>query len=737
MIVLPLVLVVAAATGGILYYMSKNQSKVAVYSVSMLNSADWWEEDSSLSGVLTSDYVQEVKLEGSREIEKIYVKAGDTVKEGDKLLKYNMEEEELDLQLQELQIKSSTLALENLQNELDKLKGTKTTGSIDSDSDTALGAASGMLSVRSDQILYLAEGEDETSSEATTAAESDSESEKKEDTDSGSDKKDDSDSDSDKKDDSDSDSDKKDDSDSDSDKKDSSDDSKDQEEDSQASTESSSSEATTEQKVNLQDEPLTENITKMSQRAKYSSGDGKTAKTPYLFLLLKKKVVETDEKGQKKEVLESYYNIKGSIINTIISKGMYATFKEYDSQEAFEKNPDKPSDELTITPDSRFTETISEKASYTVSELEDLLITVTKVKITPTVKTVETGNTYTFAAKVTGKHISGLTASWKVSGNKASDTIMSGGSLFVSTSETAKKLKITVTVNDKKATMTVKVKKGSSSSGSGSSSLNGGSGSSGLSDSATESYTAAELKEAIEDKEEEIATAKTELSEAKISYEEAKQQVEEATIKAKISGTVETAYTIDALPTDETPVVVVRADDGIYVKTQINEMDLDTVKVGGTIICKTWDTEEEYEAIVKEVSDYPSSSASGDGDSGTNPNSSYYPIVAYIEDAEGLSPGDSVSISYNSQSMGTVEGDAIYLQKAYVRSDSDGSYVYKVDENKRLTKQYISTGKTLNGQYIEVLAGITTDDYLAFPYGKKVKEGAKTEISEDEENIIY
>ena len=38
---------------------------------------------------------------------------------------------------------------------------------------------------------------------------------------------------------------------------------------------------------------------------------------------------------------------------------------------------------------------------------------------------------------------------------------------------------------------------------------------------------------------------------------------------------------------------------------------------------------------------------------------------------------------------------------------------------------------------MEVLSGITMDDNLAFPYGKNVKEGAKVQLSEDEDDIIY
>ena len=38
----------------------------------------------------------------------------------------------------------------------------------------------------------------------------------------------------------------------------------------------------------------------------------------------------------------------------------------------------------------------------------------------------------------------------------------------------------------------------------------------------------------------------------------------------------------------------------------------------------------------------------------------------------------------------------------------------------------MTTGKALWGSYTEVLEGLTPDDYIAFPYGKNVTEGADT-----------
>ncbi len=52
--------------------------------------------------------------------------------------------------------------------------------------------------------------------------------------------------------------------------------------------------------------------------------------------------------------------------------------------------------------------------------------------------------------------------------------------------------------------------------------------------------------------------------------------------------------------------------------------------------------------------------------------------------------------------------------------------MYKKGENDRLTKQYVEVGKIVYGSY-EIRSGLSMEDEIAFPYGKDVKEGARTE----------
>ena len=181
-----------------------------------------------------------------------------------------------------------------------------------------------------------------------------------------------------------------------------------------------------------------------------------------------------------------------------------------------------------------------------------------------------------------------------------------------------------------------------------------------------------------------------------------------------------------------------KLDEGqTTVGTNLNIAHVSATPVGGTIKCVSSDTGDEYTAEVKEISDFPTGDSSNDGGS-SNPNSSYYPVIGFIKDADGLSPGGSVEVSYSSKSMGTANDNAIYIQKAYIRTEDKKNYVYIRDKKtKRLKKQYVKVGKTMNGQYMEIISGLTDEDNIAFPYGKNLREGVKTKISEDDSEMIY
>ena len=912
-----LVLVMAVGITSIVVIRNRNKTVVKVFPVSMLNSSDWFDTDTSLTGTLTSDYIQEVHIDGGQKVKKVYVKKGDKVKKGDILLKYNVSEKELDLKLQKLQIQSSKMEIAEMEKELKKLKNTKTVGAVNTGNSDVMNASVNLSAIKGTSLSYLVAEADknegttadsnvktqssDTSSDATTAAGSSEAT-----TAAGS---------------------------------------------SEATTAAGSSEATTaadssetttatdssetttadknDTKLSLkvivndigdrasgsgtEKDPYIFNLTKdgtvngafikkLISEGKYaefrsykseesknpiatfelspdtkvnvydndnytvnklneggdsrtlhnsiesvnerdsSSGDGSSAGNAYIYYLnvngrVKGSVIkslhdskkyatfiEFDENGKEKNRYEynpdrvftdleedglykvsdfdnltirpAYKDLKadkledgqkdsngkyifylqkggkisGSLLNDLIKKGINAKFIEYASEKDYDNENTENANTLEITSSSKFTVELADGTGYTISYLKSKVkkddpskpttegknptkpsTTEKAIKFKQNRKRVTAGNGCLLTVVTEdGKSIDQSKVTWKLSDNISKDTTItrtkSGVWLYVDEGEPSSSVTVTAQVKNVKGISKEKISrtlivKGADTggddnngggSGGGSGSGDGsGSGSGGGIDDGTD------ISAEISDKEDDIAQAKEDLHEAQISYKEAKAEVDKATVKAKLAGTVTTAYSKGTLPTDGSAAIVVKAADGMYVKTSISEMELDSVKVGGTIKCVSSDTGDEYTAEVKEISDFPTADSSNGGDA-SNPNSSYYPIVAFIKDADGLSPGGSVEVSYSSKSMGTANENAVYLQKAYIRTEDKKSYVYLRDKKtKRLKKQYITVGKTMNGQYIEIVSGVTEDDNIAFPYGKNLREGVKTKISEDDSEMIY
>ena len=906
-----LVLVMAVGITSIVVIRNRNKTVVKVFPVSMLNSSDWFDTDTSLTGTLTSDYIQEVHIDGGQKVKKVYVKKGDKVKKGDILLKYNVSEKELDLKLQKLQIQSSKMEIAEMEKELKKLKNTKTVGAVNTGNSDVMNASVNLSAIKGTSLSYLVAEADknegttadsnvktqssDTSSDATTAAGSSEAT-----TAAGS---------------------------------------------SEATTAAGSSEATTaadssetttatdssetttadknDTKLSLkvivndigdrasgsgtEKDPYIFNLTKdgtvngafikkLISEGKYaefrsykseesknpiatfelspdtkvnvydndnytvnklneggdsrtlhnsiesvserdsSSGDGSSAGNAYIYYLnvngrVKGSVIkslhdskkyatfiEFDENGKEKNRYEynpdrvftdleedglykvsdfdnltirpAYKDLKadkledgqkdsngkyifylqkggkisGSLLNDLIKKGINAKFIEYASEKDYDNENTENANTLEITSSSKFTVELADGTGYTISYLKSKVkkddpskpttegknptkpsTTEKAIKFKQNRKRVTAGNGCLLTVVTEdGKSIDQSKVTWKLSDNISKDTTItrtkSGVWLYVDEGEPSSSVTVTAQVKNVKGISKEKISRtlivkgadtGGDDNNGGGSGGGSGSGSGGGIDDGTD------ISAEISDKEDDIAQAKEDLHEAQISYKEAKAEVDKATVKAKLAGTVTTAYSKGTLPTDGSAAIVVKAADGMYVKTSISEMELDSVKVGGTIKCVSSDTGDEYTAEVKEISDFPTADSSNGGDV-SNPNSSYYPIVAFIKDADGLSPGGSVEVSYSSKSMGTANKNAVYLQKAYIRTEDKKSYVYLRDKKtKRLKKQYITVGKTMNGQYIEIVSGVTEDDNIAFPYGKNLREGVKTKISEDDSEMSY
>ncbi|MCM1494880.1 MAG: efflux RND transporter periplasmic adaptor subunit [Bacteroides sp.] len=235
-------------------------------------------------------------------------------------------------------------------------------------------------------------------------------------------------------------------------------------------------------------------------------------------------------------------------------------------------------------------------------------------------------------------------------------------------------------------------------------------------------YTARELERLISEKEREIRELNLDKRKAELELEQMKKVAENGVVTATVNGIVKKVGDMENPPTDGSPFLTVSGSEGLYVSGSLSELMLGKVEVGQTVYANSWESGMYFEATITEISTYPQENNSFWGEG--NPNVSYYPYTAYIEDTAGLRNGEYVDLTMTSNED---HSNSIYLQKAYIREENGRYYVLKADENNRLVKQYIVTGKTLWGQALEVVSGLTLEDRIAFPYGKDAREGAKVQ----------
>ena len=242
-----------------------------------------------------------------------------------------------------------------------------------------------------------------------------------------------------------------------------------------------------------------------------------------------------------------------------------------------------------------------------------------------------------------------------------------------------------------------------------------------------EGYTAAELAKEIKTKEQEIKDLDLDKREAELNLKTYEDACENGTVYATINGVVKTLGDPENPPQDGTAFLTVSGSEGLYVTGDISEMMLDQIKVGQQITANSWDSGRSFTATITEISKYPKS---GSYFGGGNPNASYYPFTAYIEDSSGLTNGEYVDMSMTVGGDSANGQDVICIEKAYIREENGKSYVLVAGEDDRLVKRYISTGKTVSGQAVIVKEGLSMSDRIAFPYGKTAKEGVKVNDSD-------
>lgn len=233
-------------------------------------------------------------------------------------------------------------------------------------------------------------------------------------------------------------------------------------------------------------------------------------------------------------------------------------------------------------------------------------------------------------------------------------------------------------------------------------------------------YTSAQIAQMRSDQEEKIKQLEFDIKMAETNYQIMLTEVSDGNVYAQIDGEVVSVLSEEEARLQKQPIVKVSGGGGFFIEGSISELDKENLTPGQEVTINDWNTGMTYTGSITAIGDFPTGE---DGWNGIgNPNASYYPFTAFVDETADLQAGSYASIQFSAG--GSEHG--IYLENPFIRTEQGNSYVYVRGENGRLEKRQVTVGKALWGNYKEILSGLTEEDYIAFPYGKDLKVGAET-----------
>lgn len=242
-------------------------------------------------------------------------------------------------------------------------------------------------------------------------------------------------------------------------------------------------------------------------------------------------------------------------------------------------------------------------------------------------------------------------------------------------------------------------------------------------------YTASEIAKMRADKQIEIRDLDVEYRIAQVEYEQMKSEAENGIVYATVDGTVLTLNDPESSWMDGSPVILLSGGGCYHVTAAIGEYDRDRLQIGDEVTVMSWMSGAEITGTLEAIGDTPTTGYYyGSG----NPNVTLYPATIAVDAQAGLQENEYVSVRFSSNNA---QDNALYLENMYIRTENGRSYVYKRGADGTLQKVWVETGAVLWGSYTAVYGDLTEDDWIAFPYGKNVREGAAT--AEADESAYY
>ena len=242
-------------------------------------------------------------------------------------------------------------------------------------------------------------------------------------------------------------------------------------------------------------------------------------------------------------------------------------------------------------------------------------------------------------------------------------------------------------------------------------------------------YTSAELTAMKNEKQAEIKQLQFDIKMGKSELKIMQKEAADGKITAAFDGVVSDILEPAAALESGEPLMKVTGGGGYYVEGTVSELALNTIQIGQNVTVNSWDTGAVYTGRIVEIGSYPVE----DQDYGSQ-NSSAYPYKVFIDESADLQEGFYVSMTYQTAEQAA---GILYLQNAFLRTEGNRSFVFVRNSEGLLEKRYLECGVSTDGYMTPIHSGITEEDFVAFPYGKQIVEGAPTYEGTDQDLYGY
>jgi hypothetical protein len=244
-------------------------------------------------------------------------------------------------------------------------------------------------------------------------------------------------------------------------------------------------------------------------------------------------------------------------------------------------------------------------------------------------------------------------------------------------------------------------------------------------------YTSAELTAMKNEKQAEIKQLQFDIKMGKSELKIMQKEAADGKITAAFDGVVSDILEPAAAMESGEPLMKVTGGGGYYVEGTVSELALNTIQIGQSVTVNSWDTGAVYTGRIVEIGSYP---VEDQGYGYGSQNSSVYPYKVFIDESADLQEGFYVSMTCQTAEQAA---GILYLQNAFLRTEGNRSFVFVRNADGLLEKRYLECGVSTDGYMTPIHSGITEEDFVAFPYGKQIVEGAPTYEGTDQDLYGY